>query len=202
MVIASTDAVRQAYIQPAGDRALKPFTPQLILNLGMRVSQVAFSADEEFLVLSAQDGGGLAVYEVAALMNGATQSAFELSTNSLSLRHLIPNPTAEKAELFALVTLTGQLMIANLKTRSLLSGSQGPILREGVSCVSWSARGKQLVAGLGDGTCSQMTPEGEIKGELPRPPVGEGDQHGEYGCRLESSLVLISASLLHNVARE
>ena len=181
VVIASTDSVRQAYTGYSEDRALKPFTPQLSLDLGIRMSQIAFSADEKFLVLSAQDGGGLAVYEVAALMNGMTQSAFELSTNSLSLRHLIPNPTAEKAELFALVTLTGQLMIANLKSRELLSGSQGPVLKEGVSCISWSNRGKQLVAGMGNGTCFQMTPEGEVKGELPRPPNVEGDQHGKYG---------------------
>ena len=179
VVIARTDSVRQAYKEPSEDRNLKSFTPQLSLNLGMRVSQVAFSADEEFLVLSAQDGGGLAVYEVTTLINGGTQSAFELSTNSLSLRHLFPNPTAEKAELFALVTVTGQVMMANLKTRELLSSGQGPVLKEGVSCLSWSNRGKQLVAGLGDGTCFQMTPEGEEKGELPRPSTIEGDQHGE-----------------------
>lgn len=180
MVIASTESVRQAYTGSSDNRTLKPFTPQLSLDLGMGMSQVAFSADEEFLVLSAQNGGGLAVYEVAALLTGVTRSSFELSTNGLSLRHLAPNPTSEKAEFFALVTLSGQLMIANLKTRELLHSGQGPILKEGVSFVSWSPRGKQLVAGLGNGTCSQMTPEGEVKAELPRPPIVEGDQHGQY----------------------
>ena len=143
------------------------------------MSQVAFSADENYLVLSAENGGGLAVYEVATLMNGGTQSAFEMSTNGMSLRALTPNPTAEKAELFALVTTTGQLMMANLKTRELLAGGQGPALKEGVSCVSWSTRGKQLVAGLGDGTCFQMTPEGQGKGELPLPSNIGGVQHGQ-----------------------
>lgn len=182
-MIATTDSVRQAYTGSSGDRNLKAFTPQLSLDLGMRMSQVAFSADEEFLVLSAQDGGGLAVYEVAALMNGVTRSAFELSTNGLSLRHVTPNPTVEKAELLALVTVTGQVMIANLKSRELLSSGQGAVLKEGVSCVSWSPRGKQLVAGLGDGTCCQMTPEGEMKGEIPRPPNVGGDQHGKHHRR-------------------
>ena len=179
VTIASTDAVRQAYAKSSGDGKMKSFTPQLSLDLGMRVSQIAFSADESFLVLSAQDGGGLAVYEVANLMNGGTQSTFELSTNGMPLRHLMPNPTEGKAELFALVTMTGQVMMANLKTRELIFRGQGPILKDGVSCISWSNRGKQLVAGLGDGSCFQMTPEGDGKGGLPRPSSIEGDQHGQ-----------------------
>jgi len=152
----------------------------LTLNLGVRLSQVAFSADEDFLVLSAENGGGLAVYEVQSLMQGGTQPAFELGTNGVSLRSLVPNPTAEKAELFAMITTDGHLMMANLKTRQLLSGSQGQILKEGVSCASWSTRGKQLVTGLGNGTCFQMTPEGEGKGAIPRPSDLEGDQHGGW----------------------
>ena len=97
VAIASTDLVRKAYNEPSGDGDIKPFTPQLSLNLGMRVSHVAFSADENYLVLSAQNGGGLAVYDVANLMNGATQSSFEMSTNGMTLRHMIPNPAPEKA---------------------------------------------------------------------------------------------------------
>ena len=200
VVIASTDSVRQAYSASSGNRTLIPFTPQLSLNLGIRMSQVVFSADEEFLVLSAEDGGGLAVYEVTALLNGLTQPAFEMSTNNLSLRHLIPNPIAEKAELFALVSQTGQLMVAKLKSRELFSNSQGFVLKEGVSCISWSNRGKQLIAGLGDGTCAQMTPEGEIKAELPRPPSIEGDQHGQYAHRCWDACVLTFGSFLDIVA--
>ena len=179
VIIASTDSVRQAYDTSTGDGDIKPFTPQLTLNLGMRISQVVFSADENFLILSAQNGGGLAVYEVANLMNGATQSSFEISTNGMTLRHLIPNPTTEKAELFALVTDNGHLLMANLKSRELLSQGQNFVLKEGVSCVSWSNKGKQLVAGLGNGNCSQMIPEGDEKGALSRPPYLEGDQHGQ-----------------------
>ena len=145
----------------------------------MRVSQVAFSADESFLVLSAESGGGLAVYEVQSLIQGATESAFQLSTNGTALRTLLPNPTPEKAELFATVSTNGQLLMANLKTREFCSGPQGQVLKDGVSCISWSARGKQLIAGLGNGTCYQMTPEGEGKAELPRPPGLDGDQHGK-----------------------
>ena len=180
VIVAATDSVRQAFSAPgATDGNTKSFTPQLTLNIGMRVSQVVFSADENYLILSAEIGGGLAVYDVQSLMQGNTQSIFELSTNSTPLRALVPNPTPEKAELLAAITSNGELMMANLKTRQFLTGANGQVLRNGTSCVSWSFRGKQLVAGLGDGTLFQMTPEGEAKGELPRPPGLEGDQHGK-----------------------
>lgn len=144
----------------------------------MRVSQLTFSIDESYLVLSAENGGGLAVYDVDALLNGSTNSAFELSTNGQSLRALTPNPT--QGELLAVVTVDGNLMMANLKERSFVTGPNGQVLKDGVSCVSWSTKGKQLVAGLGNGTAYQMTPAGEGKGDIPKPPdVANGD-HGKF----------------------
>ena len=181
VIIASTESVRQAFAASSDPGiSVKPFTPQLTINIGMRVSQVAFSADEKYLAISAEVGGGLAVYDVQALMQGNTTPTFELSTNGTSLRALVPNPTAEKAELFAVVTTKGELMMGNLMTRQFLNGARGQTMKEGVSCVSWSTRGKQLVAGLGNGACYQMTPEGEGKGELPRPPDLQGDEHGMF----------------------
>lgn len=175
VILATTDSVRRAFGGPkSGDSEIRPFQPQLALPMPMRISHVVFTADENFLILSAEDGGGLAVYEVQNLLNGSTQSSFEMPTNSLSLRALIPNPTPEKGELLAIVTTDGKLMMANLKEKAFVSGANGQILKDGVSCVSWSTRGKQLVAGLGDGSACQMTPDGVIKGEIPRAPsVGQ-----------------------------
>jgi nucleoporin NUP159 len=181
VIIASTEAVRKAFEGPQiGDGDKRPFQPQLSLPLGgMRISQVAFSTDENYLVLSAENGGGLAVYEVQSLLRGSTERAFELSTNSQALRALIPNPASETAELFAVITTDGNLMMANLKERSFISGANGQVLKNGVSCASWSTRGKQLVAGLGDGTAYQMTPAGEGKAEIPRPPGIDADHHSK-----------------------
>ena len=179
-MIAGTDSVRQAFSASGKtENNIIPFTPQLKLEIGTRISQVAFSADEEFLVISAENGGGLAVYEVPALMQGTSTPAFQLATNGTSLRALVQNPTPEKAELLAVITTNGELMMANLKTRDFLSTSNAQVMKGGVSCVSWSTRGKQLVAGLGDGTCYQMTPEGEGKAEIPRPPDLQGEHHGK-----------------------
>jgi nucleoporin NUP159 len=176
VVVASTEAVRTAFSTPGDD--VKAFKPQLVLPIGMRVSQVAFSSDESWLAISAEQGGGLAVYDVQTLMEGKTQSAFEMSTDGVSIRALVPNPTPEKAEFFAIVNANGQLVIANMKTRQYVPGGNVKLLKEGVSCVSWSTKGKQLVAGLGDGSAYQMTPEGEAKADIPCPPGLEGQQHG------------------------
>ncbi|KAK2035824.1 hypothetical protein LZ31DRAFT_636870 [Colletotrichum somersetense] len=166
ITIASTESVRKGFeTEKKGDSDLREFEPQGKLPMPMRVSQLAFSADENYLILSAESGGGLAVYEVSSLLQGGTKAAFELATNGETLRALIPNPTIEKAELCAIVTENGNLHIANLKERQLSNSLKGQ-----VSCISWSTKGKQLVAGLADGTIFQMTPEGEAKAEIPRPP--------------------------------
>lgn len=179
VIVATTQSVRKTFDSSEGGK-LKPFQPQLKIPMPMRISQLAFSADESYLVLSAEVGGGLAVYEVQALMNGSTQSAFELSTNGQALRALMPNPTAERGELFAIVTADGNLMMANLKERSFISGPNGQSLKNNVSCLSWSTKGKQLVAGLGDGAAFQMTPEGVGKGDIPRPPNVGNNCHGKH----------------------
>lgn len=186
IILAITGSVRKAFEGPAtGDGNIRPFQPELKLPMPMRISQLAFSADESYLVLSAEGGGGLAVYEVQALLQGSTQPTFELSTNGQALRALAPNPTSEKGELFAVVTTDGNLMMANLKERAFVSGPNGQVLKSGVSCLSWSSKGKQLVAGLGNGTASQMTPDGSGKGEIPKPPGIDDNHHSK-------------SSLLHN----
>lgn len=139
----------------------------------MRVSHLAFTADENYLVLSAESGGGLAVYEVQSLLQGSSNSTLELPTNGESLRYLAPNPTAEKSELCAVVTTNGNLYMANFKERKMSNP-----LKSQVSCLSWSSKGKQLCAGMADGSIFQMTPEGEGKAEIPKPP-NSGDCHGK-----------------------
>lgn len=179
VVIADTESTRQAFFSPStGGGNFKSFVPLLTLNVPMRVSQVMFSADESHLVISAESGGGLAGYSVPALMEGSTQPAFELSTHGSPLRAIVANPTPEKSDLFAVVTMSGELKMANLNSRQFMSGARGQTMNDGVTCVSWSTRGKQLVAGLGNGTCLQMTPEGNVVAEIPRPSDLKGDQHG------------------------
>ena len=154
--------------------------------MSMRVSHLAFTADENYLLLSAESGGGLAVYEVQSLLQGSSSTAFELPTNGESLRMLAPNPTAERAELCAIVTTNGNLCMANFKERQLSNP-----LKSQVSCMAWSNKGSQLCAGMADGTVHQMTPSGEAKGEFPKPP-NSGNCHGKPRCPLSAGFSFIA----------
>ncbi len=201
VVVASTDAVRKAFEAPKnGDSEVRPFTPQLQIPLPIRICQLAFSADEAHLILSAEQGGGLAVYDVDAFQQGTTQSAFEIPTNGESLRALVPNPRPERAELCAVVTNEGKLLMANFKERNFVFKGNSQILREQVSCVAWSNLGKQLVAGLGDGTICQLTPEGDVKAEIPRPPELDPSYYGKFHTQVHSRRALMSYSLRHRLA--
>ena len=179
VVISSTESVRQAFLGGGkGDGNVRSFSPQIVINIGTRISQVAFTADEKHLVISAETGGGLAIYEVNALSKGITKSTFEIATDGQALRALVPNPAETGAELVAVVAVNGSLLMANLSARQIAAGGHGFILKDGVSCLSWNNKGRQLVAGLDDGRCLQMTPAGEVKAQIPRPSGLEDGRHG------------------------
>lgn len=180
VVLASTETIRNAFSGAAeGDSEVRSFQPDLKLPMAARICQLAFTADENYLVISAEQGGGLAVYDVQALLQGSTQAAFEIPTNGEALRALVPNPMPEKGELCAVVTDKGKLLVANLKERGFIPGPNGQVLKDQVSCAAWSTKGKQLVAGLGDGTIQQMTPEGAVKALIPRPPTLDPNYFGK-----------------------
>lgn len=198
LFIATTESVRQAFdTTKTGDSEVRPFEPQAKMPLPMRISQLAFTADEQYLILSAEQGGGLAVYETQSLIQGSSQSAFELATSGESLRALIPNPMPEMADLCAVVTDNGNLLMANLKDRSLVNGTDGPVLKSQVTCAAWSTKGKQLVAGMGDGTIVQMTPDGTQKAQIPK-PSSLGDYHVSSISWLENHVFLVIHSETHD----
>lgn len=173
LVIANTATVRKAFLNSSGGD--QSFEPEVKLPLPFRVSQLAFSADEGFLVVSADKVGGLVIYNVDALLQGNTNPAGEMNTDNTALRSLVPNPNPQTAALFAAITTSGQLLIADVKSQSLLNGPNGPLIKDGVSAVAWSNKGTQLVAGSADGTASQLTPQGELKESIPRAPEEGSD---------------------------
>ncbi|KAI9887848.1 MAG: hypothetical protein M1823_000370 [Watsoniomyces obsoletus] len=191
LVVASTESIRAAFKAESSEGNIVPYQPQLSIPMPGRLSHVAFSADESYLVIAAEQSGGLAVFSVDSLMQGASNPAFEISTNGIPLRVLSPNPAPQSAELFAVVTSSGDLLMANLKTRQFLPAQNGQILKQQVSCVSWSTRGKQLVAGLADGTTVQMTPDGQLKAQIPKPPEMTDNEMVSALSWLENNLFLI-----------
>lgn len=180
LVVASTEKLRQKLgdKNAAKDGEWVAFQSDLSIPMP-RLSQVAFTADEQHLVVSAEEGGGLAIHDVGALMQGNKDSAFQLGTENVAVRCLAPNPMPELAENIAVVLTGGQLMIANLKEQRFISGQNAAVLKDGATCVAWSNKGKQLTAGLQDGTAVQMKPDGSPQAIVPRPPTLEGDQYSK-----------------------
>lgn len=168
LVFATTDSVREALSNESKDKA--KFTPQATIKVP-RLSQVVFSSDESCLVISAEEGGGLAVYDTDGLLNGKTESAFQIPTNGVAVRQILANPAKENSHQFGLVLSNGQLLLADLKQRQLVNAANGsPVFKENVSCACWSRLGKQIVAGLADGTAAQVDLQGNIKAVIPKPP--------------------------------
>ncbi|EGD93526.1 hypothetical protein TESG_01071 [Trichophyton tonsurans CBS 112818] len=178
IAIARTDSVRKAYAsEPVDGSDVRTFQPELQIPLPKRVSHLAFSADGSALVVAVEGGDALAIYDVSGLLQGRTQPTATLNINGATLRALAANPNPDTSELFAAVTTNGELLIANLKTNQLVSGSAGPVLKSGVSSVCWSNKGTQLVAGLGDGNAYQVKPDGEKQADIPRAPEIGSDHH-------------------------
>lgn len=186
LVVAKTETVRQAFTTGQDADGVKTFTPEAAISVP-RVSHVAFSADESCLVIAAEEGGGLAVYDTNAIMQGKQEPAFQVATHGVSVRHLVPNPSQDFFNYFTIVLSDGKLVLADLKERKLVDSSSGsPVFRENVSCACWSKLGKQIVAGQADGSAVQIDPTGNVKAEIPRVPQLPGNESGFKGLHLTS----------------
>jgi nucleoporin NUP159 len=141
------------------------FTPDVTISTS-NLRQVAFSIDGDFLATSAEDNGGVAVYDVNAILKqGRKDPAHEMSTENIPVRALLPNPDSEWGHFFAVVLDSGKLQIFNVA-----DGKKALIREDGVNCAAWSTRGKAVVAGLVDGTIAIHMVSGDLKGIIPRPP--------------------------------
>ncbi|KAK1143313.1 hypothetical protein N8T08_006840 [Aspergillus melleus] len=193
--VASSDSVRKAISAPTeGKVKTKPFQPQATIPLPARPTHVAFASGDSALVVTTEAGSQLFVYETDSLLTGSGQPALSLPVNGAPFRAVAPNPAlpdVDESSLVALVTGGGELLIANLKTGQLLSGANGQVMKSGVSSVCWSNKGKQLVAGLADGTAHQIKPTGELAATIPRPPDLEGECHVSSISWLENDLFLM-----------
>ena len=173
LVVAKTEYVRYQISRGAIDEntGFKEFEPQATIQIP-RVSQLAFSSDESCLVISADQGGGLAVYDANSLTANA-MPAFQLPTGGQSIRQLLPNPNPAQdfSRYFGVITTEGKLLMADLKEQKLLTSASGSTtFYENASCGCWSRLGKQIIVGLADGTAVQLDPSGNVKDQIPQPP--------------------------------
>ena len=192
LVIATTASVRDA-LRTADEKKIekiRPFQPQVSISKP-RLGHVAFASNDAVLVITSQDGGGLEAYQLEDLLNGQTRPAQQVSTNGAAIRALVPNPAPDSWALFAAVTNDGDLLLADLQAGNLRNGANGPVLRSGVSCVSWSNKGKQLVAGTANGAAVQMKPDGSVVADIPKSTSIPDGYHVSGICWLENDSFFI-----------
>lgn len=164
LVIASTEKVRKAFQEKPGEKdIITGFSPDTTIPI-QQLRHVAFSSDEDFLVASAENGGGLAVYGVEQLLKGDTQPGNQIPTDG-PVRTLLANPA--HGQYMAAVSDSGKLEIIDIA-----SSVKQTVRNEGVSCVSWSLKGKAFLAGFSDGTAAVFLvgQYDKPKGVIPLPP--------------------------------
>ncbi|KAK5078922.1 hypothetical protein LTR64_002659 [Lithohypha guttulata] len=128
-----------------------------------RLAHVVFASDESCLVVAEQESSGIIVYKTSDLAGRKSNVALKLSTTA-PVREIAPNPDPAQAQFFALLTTHGQLHIVDLA-----SGQISSALAENVACIVWSTRGKQLMAGKGDGSAVQLKPDGSTVASVGKP---------------------------------
>jgi nucleoporin NUP159 len=140
------------------------FTPDITISTP-NLRHVAFSADGDFLVTSDEAEGGVATYSVASVVSqGKKDADMKLATDG-PVRALLPNPSAEFEQYFAVVLDSGKLEICDVE-----KGVKKTIRDAHVNCAAWSARGKAVISGSTDGTCAIHMTAGDLRGVVPRPP--------------------------------
>lgn len=179
LVLASTAKVRSAFQQKPGEwDVISDFAPDASMPVPV-LRHVAFSSEGDFLVISAEDGGGLAVFDPKEIMKQNFKPGNEISTDKQPIRALLPNPTPEMEHVFAAVLDSGKLVLIDV-VKSVVH----TVREEGVMVASWSTKGKAIAVGLKDGTGVLYLNDGTVKGVIPRPPtLNEG-----FTCKSSTAL--------------
>ncbi|KAF8438282.1 hypothetical protein BGX38DRAFT_1209791 [Terfezia claveryi] len=201
-ILGTTESLRKAFTAaPAGSTKVN-YNPTLSLPLPTPISHIVFNSSEEYLILGASSGG-VAVYSTQSLgsPNNQAKPLFEVGTHGLALREIKPNPSDVIAELIAVVTQNGDLRIMKLGQQAFVPGKSGEVLKTRISTVAWSQRGKQIICGLTDGSCAQLTPDGDERATIPRPP-GLTDHYVSHVTWLENNLFLIGLTPIPSNPRE
>lgn len=168
LIVSSTEKVRKAFDKKAGDwDVVSDFTPDISIPLSdPPLRHVVFSTGGEFLVISAEGRGALAVFDAAKLVQGNKNPERQIQTENVAVRCLLPNPVEVIGHYMAVVLDTGKLWLVDISKED----TKTIIKSEGVVCAGWSSRGKAVAAGLEDGTTQIYLSDGKLKGTIPRPP--------------------------------
>ncbi|KAI5306303.1 hypothetical protein KEM56_001488 [Ascosphaera pollenicola] len=165
--VCSLSSVKQAFFAET-DSKCKPYKAQLEIPVQQRISHVAFTADEANLLVVTQDDVGILVYNTSDLLQNQVQVVTNVPLPGIRLCCFFVNPSTAFNSLSAGVTYDGELLVIDLSVPDPQARVARGLLDLCIT-LSWSRKGKQLVAGRMDGTLVQMTPQGAYKALIPHP---------------------------------
>lgn len=154
--LGSVTHLREALNRAKQSKENDSYEGETQLQIEASISHVAFSSDASKFFVAATDGG-LLTYVTANPQGGRQE------TQSPPVVDLLPNPTDES---LALLTVDGNLVISANNTTNVIA--------QNVSAISWSKKGKQILAGTQSGTLHQYTPDGTLKDTLSPPTASLG----------------------------
>lgn len=138
-------------------------------TLPSKVISVRFAYSDKLVIASLADGS-IAAYRLKALVQGGTSPVLT-SKAPFTPQDLLPNP-APGSPLVALVpspfsAAPPQLALLNADANAITTPFPAAVQ---ATCACWSVKGKQIAVGTRQGAIAQMTPEGDVKAEIPLPP--------------------------------
>ncbi|KAH4187707.1 hypothetical protein HBI25_098250 [Parastagonospora nodorum] len=166
LIVTTTEKIRKCFNKKAGEwDVIADFEADVSIPLNDPLRHVVFSTGGEFLVISAEAKGALAVFDAQELAKGNKQPERQIQTEGVAVRTLAANPNETTGHYMAVVLDTGKLWLVDIerdKTNQLKDS--------GTACVTWSTKGRAVAAGLQDGTVEIYMSDGTLKGTIPRPP--------------------------------
>ncbi|KDE07199.1 hypothetical protein MVLG_02599 [Microbotryum lychnidis-dioicae p1A1 Lamole] len=179
-------------LSTAAPHSTPSLEPQLAVPTPHLVDHLHFAQSDHSLIVALRDGQVL-VYSLKQLVQGQTTPQHILPSVGGSLLSIHGCP-AEYSPLVLLVSTTpSPPRIINLTSPTASQTAFPPDLKATSAC--WSVKGKQISVGDINGLVAQYTPEGQLKGSIPRP----SSLSAEYQVRavewLENTAWLITYAL-------
>ncbi|RVD87825.1 uncharacterized protein DFL_002033 [Arthrobotrys flagrans] len=147
VVVALTSTMRAAFKNTsAANGNTLPFQPECIIPMSLRLSHIAFTSDGTYLLLAAQLGG-IAVYLVDDILSKGNDVQPQSQINTGPLLEMKPIPTITDSEKVCIVVGSGWGQGGNVGIIDLKTAKVQENLKTGVTTVSWSPKGKQIICG-------------------------------------------------------
>ncbi|KAF3937041.1 hypothetical protein ABW19_dt0210467 [Dactylella cylindrospora] len=170
LVVARTSTLRAAFKnKSAASGNFIPFQPECVIPMTLKLSHVAFTADGSHLVLAAELGG-VALYLVDDILSQGNQVQPQAQLATGPLLELKPIPTVQDSEKVCVLVGSGWSQGGNLGIINVKTGQLQANLKSGVTTVSWSPKGKQIVCGGSGGGLAWIRPDGTEADVVPGIP--------------------------------